>query len=194
MRAYGENGFPGTIVRPSHTYSTAIPIPLGGGNKYNALNRMKQGKPTIVHGDGTSLWAITHAEDFAVGLVGLLSVEAAIGEAFHITTDELLTWNQIYRHLGAALNVEPQLVHIASDTICTIDPHYTGTLLGDKAHSVIFDNSKIRSLVPNFRPVIPFKEGIKTTIEWIEASKDRQYIDPETELLLDKLAAYAIGQ
>lgn len=191
MRAHIEKGFPGTIVRPSHTYSTIIPITLGGGNKYNAVNRMKLGKPTVVHGDGTSLWVVTHAEDFALGLVGLLNLEAAIGEAVHITSDEVLTWNQIYRHVGAALGLEPNLIHVASDTICALEPSYTGTLLGDKSHSVMFDNSKIRSLVPSFVPIIPFSEGIRTTIEWFEASSDRQYIDPDTEILLDKLTAIA---
>lgn len=191
--AHRTQGFPVTIVRPSHTYSTIIPLTLGGGKKYNAVQRMKHGKPTVVQGDGTSLWTLTHAEDFAIGLIGLLGLEAALGEAFHITSDEALTWNQIYQSVGAAVGVDPQLVHITSDTICAIAPEYSGTLLGDKSHSAIFDNSKIRALVPQFRPTISFNEGIRTTIDWFEASPSRQFICTETELLLDQLAALALA-
>jgi len=182
-----SHGFPATIVRPSHTYSTVIPIAVGGWTEYTAVARMKKGLPIVVHGDGTSLWVLTHAEDFAIGLVGLLGSSESIGEAFHITSDEVLTWNHIYRQLGEAVGVEPKLVHVTSDRICRLSPGYTGSLLGDKSNSVIFDNSKIRKLVPEFQCTTTFAEGIKTTLEWFEADHSRQIVDPETNHLMNTL-------
>ena len=145
-------GFPSTIVRPSHTYDRTK-LPVTGG--YTSVARMRQGKPVVVHGDGTSTWVLTHHRDFAVGFVGLLGNTAAVGEAFHITSDELLTWNQIYALVGRAAGVEPKLVHVPSDVIARYDPEWGAGLLGDKAHSVIFDNSKIKRFVPDFRAVHP---------------------------------------
>ncbi len=187
MKAYRERGFPATIVRPSLTYDTVIPVVLGGWTEYNVVDRIKKGKKIIVHGDGTSLWTITHAEDFAKGFVGLLGHQQAIGDAFHITSDEVLTWNQIYQAVAAAVDKEANIVHIPSDFICKVDPEQTGSLLGDKAYSVVFDNSKIKRFVPGFVATIPFKQGIRRTIEWFEAEPSRMIINPATEVMLDKI-------
>lgn len=189
LNAFTNNGFPATIVRPSHTYSTVIPITIGGWTEYTTVDRMKKGLPIIVHGDGTSLWVLTHAEDFAVGLVGLLGSSESIGQAFHITSDEVLTWNHIYEQLAAAVGVEPKLVHVTSDRICRYNPDYIGTLLGDKSNSVIFDNSKIRKIVPEFQCTTTFAEGIKTTLEWFEADPARQGVNAQTNSMMNALIA-----
>jgi nucleoside-diphosphate-sugar epimerase len=181
MQAYREEGFPITIVRPSLTYDTVIPIAIGGFREYNTAARILKGKEIIIHGDGTSLWTVTHADDFAKGFVGLLGLTQAIGHAFHITSDEILSWNMIYGILAESLECELRPVHIASDFICRIEPSYTGTLLADKAESVIFDNSKIKTFVPGFKATIPFSEGIKRTLEWLDADTARKIIDPEEE-------------
>jgi len=186
-RAYREDNFPIIIVRPSLTYDTVIPVALGGWTEYNIIDRLKKGKKIIVHGDGTSLWTITHAEDFAKGFVGLLGHQQATGHSFHITSDEILTWNQIYQQVADAVGVEPNIIHIPSDFICKVDPEQTGNLLGDKALSVIFDNSKIKMFVPDFKAVIPFSEGIKRTIAWFEADHERQIISKSTDEMLDKI-------
>lgn len=191
MRAVREQGFPGTIVRPSHTYSTVIPIPLGGWTEYTTVTRIKEGQPIVVHGDGSSLWTLTHADDFAVGLLGLAGKTAALGEAFHITSDESLSWDTIHRLLSAAVGREPHIVHVTSDRICQLRPDYTGTLLGDKSVSVIFDNSKIKRLVPEFEARISFAEGIKRTIDWFEADPARQVLDPATNSFIEELVATA---
>jgi nucleoside-diphosphate-sugar epimerase len=177
MQAYREQGFPMTIVRPSHTYDKFIPIAVGDWDKFTIVDRMRRGLPVIVHGDGTSLWTVTHAEDFAVGFLGLLGHPGALGQAFHITSDERLTWNDIYRAIGAAVGVEPKIVHIASDFIAKVAPDYLGTLIGDKIWSVIFDNSKIKSYVPEYQAVIPFHLGIKRTIAQFEADPQRCKVD-----------------
>ena len=192
MQFHREDQFPITIVRPSHTYNTVIPISLGGWTEYTTVDRMKKGLPVIVHGDGTSLWTITHADDFAVGFIGLLNNPKAIGEAFHITSDEAMTWNYIYKMVGRAVGVDPDLVHIASETIVSFaeknnGPDVRGTLLGDKSFSAIFDNSKIKRIVPEFNCVIPFHKGIKKTIEWFEESKERMVIHPSTNHFFDQL-------
>ena len=154
QQAHRTEGFPVTIVRPSHTYDrTKLPT-LG---YYTAIARLRAGKPAVVHGDGTSLWVLTHHRDFAVGFVGLLGNPRAVGEAFHITSDELLTWNQIYTLLARAAGAEPNLVHVPSEVIARFDPELGAGLLGDKAHSVIFDNSKIRELRPRLRPGHPVR-------------------------------------
>jgi nucleoside-diphosphate-sugar epimerase len=158
-----KSGFPFTIVRPSHTYDKTV-VPIEGG--YTALDRMKQGLPVVVHGDGTSIWTLTHHRDFAVGLVGLLGNQNAIEEAFHITSDEWLSWNSIFLALASAMNVKPRLVHIPSEIIAKYDKEIGDSLLGDKAHSMIFDNSKIRKAVPDFNPRIPFSEGAKEIVKW----------------------------
>ena len=185
--AYREKDFPVTIVRPSLTYDTVIPVPIGGWKEYTIIERLKQGKKIIVHGDGTSLWTITHARDFARGFVGLLGHQQAIGEAFHITSDEILTWNQIYQAVAEAARTEIRMVHIASDLICQIEPSLTGTLLGDKAHSVIFDNSKIKKLVPEYVTTIPFNTGIRQTLNWFEQRPSRMIVNQATDRMMDRI-------
>lgn len=184
VRAYREEGFPYTIVRPSHTYDRTK-LPVTGG--YTSVARMRQGKPVVVHGDGTSLWVLTHQRDFAVGFVGLLGNLRAVGEAFHITSDELLTWNQIYAIVGRAAGVEPKLVHVPSDAIARADPEWGAGLLGDKAHSVIFDNSKIRRFVPDFAPATPFSRGAEEIMAWYDADPARQRVDGWLDALMDTL-------
>jgi nucleoside-diphosphate-sugar epimerase len=186
MEAYKTDGFPVTIVRPSHTYDQTL-LPFHGG--YTTLARMRAGKPVVVHGDGTSLWTLTHHKDFAVGLVGLLGNPHAVGEAFHITSDEWLSWNQIYEIVARAAGVEPRLVHVPSDLIAAYDPVWGASLLGDKAHSMIFDNSKIRRLVPDFNPVIPFWQGAREIVTWYDADPARQSINPTLDVLQDRLIA-----
>jgi nucleoside-diphosphate-sugar epimerase len=181
-----EEGFPVTIVRPSHTYDHTK-LPTQGG--YTAIARMRQGKPVIVHGDGTSTWVLTHHRDFAVGLVGLLGNAAAVGEAFHITSSELLTWNQIHRILGGAAGVEPRLVHVPSEIIARHDPEWGAGLLGDKAHSAIFDNSKICRFAPDFAPKIPFATGAEQIIAWYDVDAARQTVDARLDGLMDTLVA-----
>ncbi|HUV38581.1 MAG TPA: NAD-dependent epimerase/dehydratase family protein [Planctomycetota bacterium] len=192
MRACRERDFPATIVRPSLTYNdTIIPLPIGGWSDCTVVDRMKRGKPVIVHGDGTSLWTVTHADDFAKGFVGLLGNPRAVGESFHITSDELLTWNQIYQAVAAAAGVEAKIVHIASDFIVRCEPSLEGSLLGDKAHSVIFDNTKIKRFVPGFVATIPFHEGIRRTLAWFEADPTRMRISERNNEIIDRiLAAY----
>jgi len=186
-KAYREENFPITIVRPSHTYDTVIPVVIGGWTEYTIIDRMKKGKKVIVHGDGTSLWTITHAIDFAKGFVGLLGHQQAIGHAFHITSDEILTWNQIYEAVAEAAGVEANIVHIPSDFIVHQENSLEGSLLGDKSYSAIFDNTKIKMFVPDFKAVIPFNKGIKKTIEWFESDSERQIIKKETEDMMDRL-------
>ncbi len=187
MKAYREKDFPVTIVRPSLTYDTVIPIAIGGFKEYTTADRILKGKKIIVHGDGTSLWTVTHADDFATGFVGLLGLTQAIGHAFHITSDEILSWNMIYKILGESLGREVHMVHIASDFICGIDPSFTGTLLADKGESVIFDNTKIKTFVPGFKAVIPFSEGIKRTLHWLDENPDMKIINPETNSKIDAI-------
>jgi nucleoside-diphosphate-sugar epimerase len=191
-RAWREEGFPVTIVRPSLTYGDAnFPIALGGWGCYTLADRLKKGRPIIVHGDGSSLWVVTHADDFARGFCGLLGNNQAVGDVFHITSDEVLTWNQIYETIADALGVKASLVHIPSDFIARVAPALEGTLLGDKSWSVIFDNSKIKSVVPGFQAVIPFREGIRRTLAWFDADKKRRRVDPAVNAQLESiLAAY----
>ena len=181
-----EEGFPFTTVRPSHTYDRTL-LPFHGG--YTSVARMRAGKPVVVHGDGTSLWTLTHHRDFAVGLVGLLGNPHALGHTFHITSDEWLSWNQIYAFIAKAAGVQPQLVHVPSELIAAYDPHWGASLLGDKAHSMIFDNSKIRRLVPEFKPCIPFWQGAQEIIAWYDADPARQVVDPYMDQLQDRLVA-----
>jgi nucleoside-diphosphate-sugar epimerase len=152
---------------------------------------MRQGKEVIVPGDGTSLWVCTWNDDFAVGLVGLLGMEKALGEAFHITSDEVLTWNQIYKQTYAALGLLPRLVHISSDLLATWDEHYLGSLVGDKSNSVVFDNSKIKRFVPEFGCKVRWSEGVRRSIAWFDAKPERQTIDSEADRKWDAiLTAY----
>jgi nucleoside-diphosphate-sugar epimerase len=185
--AYQKEDFPVTIVRPSLTYDTVIPVIMGGWTEYTIIDRMKRGEKVIVHGDGTSLWVVTHAEDFAKGFVGLICHQQAIGHAFHITSDEVLTWNQIYQAVAHAAGTEANIIHISSDFIVKIDPFHTGSLLGDKSYSVIFDNTKIKTFVPGFNAVIPFSEGIKRTLAWFEADPARMVIKKESNEMIDKI-------
>jgi nucleoside-diphosphate-sugar epimerase len=187
ISAYRTKNFPITIVRPSHTYDTIIPIAIGDGKEYTVIDRMLKGKQIIVHGDGTSFWTLTHAEDFAKGFVGLLGHQQAIGNAFHITSDEILTWNQIYETIGNVLNVKPNIVHIASDFICKEEKSLLGSLIGDKSVSAIFDNTKIKTFVPDFKAVIPFNQGIQKTLTWFEADEKRMIIKKETNQMIDRI-------
>lgn len=191
MQAYREEGFPVTIVRPSLTYDTVIPIAIGGFRQFTTADRILRGKEIIIHGDGTSLWTVTHADDFAKGFVGLLGLMPAVGHAFHITSDEILSWNTIYAILGESLGKEVKAVHIASDFICRIEPSYTGTLLADKSESVIFDNSKIKTFVPGYKATIPFSVGIKRTLKWLDDNPDMKIINPDENKRIERiLAAY----
>jgi nucleoside-diphosphate-sugar epimerase len=176
-RAHAEEGFPATIVRPSHTYETNFPVAVGGGGTYTLADRMRKGLPVIVHGDGTSLWTLTHSEDFARGFLGLLGNGEAIGEAFHVTSDEVQTWEQVYRTIAEALGVEANVVHVPSDFIARAVPRLSGTLHGDKKWSAVFDNSKVKRFVPGFRAAVPFREGIRRTLEWFEADERRRRVD-----------------
>ena len=184
---YRDKDFPITIIRPSLTYDTVIPAAIGSWDDFTLIDRIRKGKKIIVHGDGTSLWTITHSEDFAKGFIGLLGHQQAIGHSFHITSDEILTWNQIYEAIGMAAGNVPDMVHIPSEFIARFDDFHTGNLIGDKANSVIFDNSKIKAFVPDFQAVISFKHGIKRTVNWFEQKPSRMKIIDETNLFMDKV-------
>jgi nucleoside-diphosphate-sugar epimerase len=171
-------------VRPSHTYDRTL-LPFEG--RYTVVARMRAGKPVVVHGDGTSLWTLTHHTDFAVGFVGLLGNPHAIGEAFHITSDEWLSWNQIFEQIGRAAGVQPILVHAPSELIAAYDADWGAGLLGDKAHSMIFDNSKIRRLVPDFHPVIPFWQGAREIVAWYDGDPARRQVDPVFDAIEDRI-------
>ncbi len=184
VKAYRDRHFPITIVRPSHTYDRTK-LPVTGG--YTVIDRMRKGKKVIVHGDGTSLWVLTHHTDFAKGFVGLLGNNHAIGEVFHITSDEILTWNQIFETLARAAGAEANIVHVASDLIATFDPDWGAGLLGDKSHSMIFDNSKIKSIVPDFAATIPYSWGAEEQITWYDADPARQVVDEKLDRLMDEI-------
>ena len=186
VAAYREQGFPATIVRPSHTYDQTL-VPFDGG--WTVLGRMLAGKPVIVPGDGTSLWTLTHHEDFARAFVPLLGHPRTLGEAIHITSDDVLTWNQIAEALAAALGVTARVVHVPSDVIAAAEPEWGAGLLGDKAHSMIFDNAKVRRLVPGWRAVIPFERGAREIADWYLADPARQVTDAGLDAVMDKLAA-----
>jgi nucleoside-diphosphate-sugar epimerase len=190
-RAHREQGFPAVIVRPSLTYDTVIPLPLASWNEFTLVERMRQGKRVVVQGDGTSLWTVTHSDDFAVGLVGLLGHQQSPGHSFHITSDELLTWDQIHQAAARAVGAEAKIVHLASEDICAVNPGETGNLLGDKSVSAIFDNSKIRRFVPDFNPTIRFADGIKRTIAWFQADPKRLVVRAESDAFIEKLVAIA---
>ncbi|MEL5991709.1 SDR family oxidoreductase [Microbacterium phosphatis] len=184
VAAYRESGFPVTIVRPSHTYGESL-IPLDGG--WTSLQRILDGRPIVVHGDGTSWWTLTHSRDFARAFVGLFGNPHALGQAVHITSDESLTWDDIARLLGAALGREPQIVHVASDAIAREIPSMGPGLVGDKAHSVQFDNTKIKQLVPGWVATTPFAEGAREIIAWFLADESRQKVDAELDAAFDRL-------
>jgi nucleoside-diphosphate-sugar epimerase len=189
VREYRDNGFPATIVRPSHTYDRTL-LPTSGG--WTDVARLRAGKPVVVHGDGTSLWTLTHTEDFAVGFVGLLGHPLALGEAFHITGTHAPTWDQIYTWLAHAAGVpNPELVHVASETIARVLPEMGPGLVGDKAHSMVFDISKLRTLVPEFGTTITYDVGAEEQMSWFDAHPEAQVVDAELDAAFDRLAAHA---
>jgi nucleoside-diphosphate-sugar epimerase len=184
-REYRANKFPMTIVRPSHTYDKTM-FPFMGG--YTTINRMRQGKPVVVHGDGTSLWTMTHHTDFAKGFVGLMGNSRAVGDAFHITSDEWLNWNQIYTLFAEAAGVSnPELVHIPSELINAYDPNLGAGLLGDKDASMVFDNSKVKWLVPDFLCTTPLSRGAHEVMAWYDGDPARQVLDEKMDTLMDTL-------
>jgi nucleoside-diphosphate-sugar epimerase len=193
MAEYRDNGFPVTIVRPSLTYGvTAIPAAVNSWPKpWTIVDRMRKGKKVIIHGDGLTLWTMTHNTDFAKGFLGLMGNVRAIGHAVHITSDEALTWNQIYQAIADAAGAEHKPVYIPSDFIAGFDPDMTGTLLGDKSCCAVFDNSKIKRLVPGFTATVPFSEGMRRSIEWFEADSERCVVDDNYNQFMDRtIAAY----
>jgi len=191
INEYRDNGFPIAIVRPSLTYGkTMIPASLNSwAQPWSIIDRMRRGKKIIVQGDGTSLWTITHNSDFAKGIIGLFGNPGTLGHAFHITSDEVLTWNQIYEYIGKAAGVKPDIIHIPSDFIIHLYPDQLGTLIGDKSESAIFDNSKIKRFVPDFVATIPFTAGIKKSVQWFEAHPERCTVDTEWEMFMDDTIA-----
>jgi nucleoside-diphosphate-sugar epimerase len=193
MQEYRSSGFPITIVRPTLTYGlTMIPAAINSwGKPWTIVDRIRRGKKIIVHGDGTSLWTITHNSDLAKGFVGLLGNIQAIGHAFHITSDEVLTWNQIYETIGKAAGAEPKMVHIPSDFVAKFNADEGASLLGDKQWSSVFDNSKIKHFVPGYAATMPFAEGVRRSIEWFEADPKRCVVDKEYNQFMDRvIAAY----
>lgn len=189
MTAYRENGFPVTIVRPSHTYGDkSVPVAVHGNKgNWQVLVRILHGKPIIVHGDGLSLWTFTHNTDFAKAFIGLMNNPHAIGEAVHITSDESVTWNAAYDTIGRILGKEVKKVHIASEFLASCEPRFEGELLGDKANSVVFDNTKIKRLVPGFIAAVRFDQGVKRTIEYVLAHEECRIADPEFDTWCDKV-------
>ena len=191
LKKYREEKFPITIVRPSHTYDErSVPLGVHGKNgSWQVIKRMLEGKPVIIHGDGTSLWTMTHNSDFAVAFAGLIGNIHAIGETFHITSDESLTWNQIYQSIANALGVELKACHVSSEILHALGPNYDflGGLVGDKANSVVFDNSKVKRAVPEFNATKRFDIGVKETIDFILSHKEYQKEDPEFDKWCDKV-------
>ena len=192
MREYRETGFPVTIVRPSHTYcERAVPLSVHGlKGSWQVLRRMLDGKPVIVHGDGSSLWTLTWNEDFARGFIGLLGNPKAIGEAFQIMSDEQLTWTQIYECVANALNVTPKLYYVASQFLAAVAPKewdFEGNLLGDKAVTVCFDCTKLKRAVPGFQATTRFDEGVRRCVEYVLAHPELQTEDPEFDIWCDKV-------
>jgi len=188
IAAYRNKGFPVTVVRPSHTYDERqVPLGVhGNGGSWQVVKRMLEGRPVIIHGDGTSLWTMTHNSDFAAGFTGLMGNIHAIGEAVHITSDETLDWNQIYAAIAAALNVKLNAVHVSSEFLAKNGPYdFTGSLIGDKANSVVFDNTKLKRLVPGFCAQVRFDTGIRRTLEYVLSHKECQTEDPEFDAWCD---------
>ncbi|MCU1508554.1 MAG: NAD-dependent dehydratase [Glaciihabitans sp.] len=186
VAAYRNSGFPATIVRPSHTYDRTL-IPLDGG--WTIVDRMRRGEEIVVHGDGTSLWTLTHNTDFAKAFVGLLGHPAAVGDTFQITSDEALPWDAIATILANAAGVEPKIVHVSSDEIARAIPEWGPGLLGDKAHSVVFDNSKVRRLVPEYVATTPFWRGAREIVAWYDEDAARRRVDDALNAKLDALVA-----
>lgn len=189
MTEYRKNQFPVTIVRPSHTYGEQkVPVAFYGKNgSWQVVERIRKGKPVIIHGDGTSLWTLTHNSDFAKAFAGLMANQGAIGEAVNITSDEAITWNKVYDCIGAALNVKVKKVHITTDFLVSCRPDLEGPLLGDKAGCAVFDNSKIKRLVPDFVATKRFDEGVRESVEYALAHPELQKPDEEFDRFCDKL-------
>lgn len=190
MKMYRENGFPVTIVRPSHTYcEKSVPLGVHGKNgSWQVIKRMLEGKPVIIHGDGTSLWIMTDSRDFAKGFIGLLGNPHTIGEAFQITSDETLTWNQIYKTIADCLKVKFKPYYVSSAFLAAVsDYDFEGSLTGDKSNSVVFDNTKLKKAVPDFAPSIRFEEGVGRTLEYVLSHKECQVEDPEFDSWCDKV-------
>lgn len=191
MKKYREEGFPITIVRPSHTYcERSIPVAIHGEKgSWQVLKRMLDGKPVIIPGDGTTLWTVTHNSDFAKAFVGLMGNKHAIGEVFHITSDENLTWNQIHEIVAQALGVELKAYHVSSDFIAAVGKHYDmeGNLIGDKANTVIFDNTKLKRAVPGFVATTRFDQGARMAVEHILAHPELQQEDPAFDAWCDQI-------
>ena len=187
LQAYRENGFPVTIVRPSHTYcERSIPVAIHGKHgSWQTILRMRAGKPVIIPGDGTTLWTCTHSRDFAVGFVGLMGNVHALGQAYHITSDERMTWNQIYQSIADALGVELHAVHIASETLAALCPYWEGALLGDKSNTVLFDNSKIKRDVPQFVCRTRYDQGMREALAYIDSHPECQKLDPDFDAWSD---------
>jgi nucleoside-diphosphate-sugar epimerase len=176
-RAWEDSRFPYTVVRPSHTYDDGWIPTCFGSRDYTVARRILDGKEIVVPGDGQSLWTLTHASDFARGFIGLLGNPTAIGQAFHITSDEFLTWESIHQTIGLALGAGPRIVHVPSDFVARVCPERGKSLLGDKAHSAIFDNSKVKRYVPEFRATMPFAEGIRRSLAWLDAHAESKKVD-----------------
>lgn len=192
FKMYRENGFPVTIIRPSHTYcEKSVPLGVHGDKgSWQVLKRMLDGKPVIMHGDGTSLWTITWNEDFAKAFIGLLGNPHAIGEAFQITSDESVTWNQIHQCIADALGVEFKPYYVASDLLDALGHYdFKGGLIGDKANSVVFDNTKVKNAVPGFVCTTRTEEGIRKTVEYMLSHPETQVEDPEFDAWCDKVIA-----
>lgn len=193
MEKYRNEGFPVTIVRPSHTYDERnIPLGVHGNNgSYQVVKRMKEGKPVIIHGDGSSLWTLTFNKDFAIGYTGLMGNRHAIGEAFQITGDETLTWDQIYSTIADALGVELKAYHVSSDFLSDVGEKYgydfRGGLVGDKAVSVVFDNSKLKRVVPDMATTVRFDQGVRIALDYIESHPECQKEDPEFDVFCDRV-------
>jgi nucleoside-diphosphate-sugar epimerase len=183
---YRDENFPVTIVRPSHTYDRTL-VPFDGG--WTIVDRMRRGEPVVVHGDGTSLWTLTHHRDFARGLVPLLGHPRTLGDTFQITSDDVLTWDQIANTLAAAAGTTAQIVHVPSDAIAAVSPGWGAALLGDKTHSAVFDNSKLRQVVPDYVATIPFEVGAREIIAWYDEDPTRQRIDPAIDEAMTTLIA-----
>lgn len=190
IKMYRENGFPVTIIRPSHTYGDySVPLGVHGKNgSWQVLKRMLEGKPVIIHGDGNSLWTITHNTDFAEGFIGLIGNPHAIGEAFHITSDETLTWNQIYKIIADALKVELKPYYVSSEFLDAVSNYdFNGSLIGDKSNSVVFDNTKLKHAVPGFSAFVKAEAGLKQTVEYVLSHKECQVEDKEFDIWCDKV-------
>jgi nucleoside-diphosphate-sugar epimerase len=189
-----ERGFPVTVIRPSYTYGERWIPAVIAGQDYTLVDRMLNGRPVISPGDGQSLWTMTHNTDFARAFAGILGREDAVGEAFNIMSDDVMTWDQIIETIAAAAGAEADIVHVPSDFMAAVDPELGANLLGDKSHSAVFDTSKIKRFVPGWEAVVPFREGVERSLAWFDADPSRKVVDPERNELIDRIVdAYLAG-